>query len=342
MINHRKMKRNIMLLSLILALTASSVTAYAEASKTSGSQTSTNPSVKKEKSSQHKMTAFTPDQLPKLLQQEKYDVIYQQLSPEFKKQISLKDFKKVGISVHNGTASYTLMSPQLSDQEFKRYVWLDNKGEQGIEAIFDSKNIIHNMLLKKIQKFPETDAERTKTTFELPFHGNWFTIWGGTNALVNYHYDHETQRYAYDIVMKNKGDSYKGDATKNESYYAFGQPIVAAATGKVVLIVNDIKDNVPVGKMNDKHPAGNQVVIDHGNGEFSYYAHLQKGSITVKVGDEVHAGDSLGKCGDSGNSSEAHLHFQVSDGADLFTSKSIRVQWKDADDYVQGSTIKAP
>ncbi|AJS61535.1 metalloendopeptidase [Paenibacillus sp. IHBB 10380] len=335
------MKRNIMLLSLIFALTASSVTAYAEASKTSGSQTSTSPSAKNEKSSQNKMTAFTPEQLPKLLLQGKYDRIYKQLSPPFKKQISLKDLKKVGLPFHKGIASYTLLS-QLHANDIKRYIWLDSKGEKGIEVIFDSKNIIHSMLFKKIQKFPETDAQRTKTTFELPFHGDWFTYWGGTNALVNYHYDHETQRYAYDIVMKNKGLSYKGDATKNESYYAFGQPIVAAATGKVVQVVNDIEDNVPVGTANEEHPAGNHVIIDHGNGEFSYYAHLQKGSVSVKVGDEVSVGDDLGKCGNSGNSSEAHLHFQVSDGADLFTSKSIRVQWKDADDYVQGSTIKAP
>ncbi|BBH22378.1 peptidase M23 [Paenibacillus baekrokdamisoli] len=287
------------------------------------------------------MTVFAPDQLPRLLKQEKYDRIYPQLSPAFKKQISLEDLKKIGIPFHKGTASYTLLS-LLPENDFKRYAWLDSKSGKGVEAIFDSKNVIHSMLFKTIQKFPETDAQRTKTTFEHPFHGNWFTIWGGTNALVNYHYDYESQRYAYDIIRRDKGSSYKGDAAKNESYYAFGQPIVAAAAGKVVLVVNDIKDNVPVGAMDEKHPAGNHVVIDHGNGEFSYYAHLQKGSISVKVGDEVKAGDALGKCGNSGNSSEAHLHFQVSDGADLFTSKSIRVQWKDADEYVQGTTIKAP
>jgi hypothetical protein len=322
-------------------LTTGSVTAYAGASTTSDSQATTSTATNKVQTAQNKKTAFTPDQLPKLLLQGKYDRIYKQLSPAFKKQVSLKDFKKTGILFHKGITSYTVQS-KLVANDLTRYTWLSNKGDKAVELVVDSKNIIHSMMLKNIQKFPTTDAQHTKTTFELPFHGDWFTYWGGTNVLVNYHYDYESQRYAYDIIMMNKGLSYKGDPTKNESYYAFGQPIIAAAAGKVVEVVNDIEDNVPVGTANPDHPAGNHVIIDHGNGEFSYYAHLQKGSVSVKVGDEVNVGDDLGKCGNSGNSSEAHLHFQVSDGADLYTSKSIRVQWKDADDYVQGTTIKAP
>lgn len=336
-----KLKRTIMLLSLICALTASSLTAYAGASKTAESKSSTNSTAQTKKSSKDKTTAFTPDQLPKLLQQEKYDLIYQQLDPKFKKQITLKDLKKMGIPFHKGASSYSLQS-QTPFAGLQRYAWLDDKGEKGIEAFFDNKNVIQIMFFKPIQKFPKTDAKRTQTVFELPFHGNWFVGWGGTSTLVNYHYEYEIQRYAYDIFMMEKGKTYKGDVTKNESYFAFGQPIVAAAAGKVVQVVNDIEDNVPVGKMNPDQPAGNHVIIDHGNGEFSYYAHLQKGSVAVQVGDEVQAGDDLGKCGNSGNSSEAHLHFHVSDGTDLFTSKSIRVHWKDADDYVQGTTIKAP
>lgn len=107
-------------------------------------------------------------------------------------------------------------------------------------------------------------------------------------------------------------------------------------------IVNDVQDNKPVGTENTEQIAGNHVIIDHGNGEFSYYAHLQKGSVSVKAGDVVKAGDTLGKCGNSGNSSEPHLHFEVANSAELYTTKSLRVHWKDADDYEQGAYILAP
>lgn len=65
-----------------------------------------------------------------------------------------------------------------------------------------------------MQQYPETDAKRTQTTFELPFQGKWFVYWGGTNELINYHYGAEQQRYAYDLIVVNNGFSYKGDATK--------------------------------------------------------------------------------------------------------------------------------
>jgi hypothetical protein len=59
---------------------------------------------------------------------------------------------------------------------------------------------------------------------------------------------------------------------------------------------------------------GNHVVIDHGNGLYSFYAHLQKGSIKVKVGDKVQAGDELGLLGNTGNSSAPHMHFHIMNG----------------------------
>jgi murein DD-endopeptidase MepM/ murein hydrolase activator NlpD len=58
---------------------------------------------------------------------------------------------------------------------------------------------------------------------------------------------------------------------------------------------------------------GNHIVIDMGDGRFTLYAHLQRGSATVRAGDQVRAGQQIARCGNSGNSSEPHLHFQVMD-----------------------------
>src|SRR5699024_11087661 len=101
-----------------------------------------------------------------------------------------------------------------------------------------------------LESYPETDDLRTKTQFKPPFAGKWLVFWGGTNALVNYHYAYENQRYAYDFLVMKDGQTYDGDAKKNESYHAFGKNVLAPADGKVVRVKNDIKDNEPVGEMN--------------------------------------------------------------------------------------------
>ncbi|MFC6721223.1 M23 family metallopeptidase [Halobacteriaceae archaeon SHR40] len=59
--------------------------------------------------------------------------------------------------------------------------------------------------------------------------------------------------------------------------------------------------------------AGNYVVIEHETGEYSLLAHLQENSVTVEPGQEVQRGEVVGRCGNSGNSTEPHLHFQLQD-----------------------------
>ncbi|WP_411347006.1 M23 family metallopeptidase [Paenibacillus sp. WLX2291] len=156
--------------------------------------------------------------------------------------------------------------------------------------------------------------------------------------MQNYHYAVESQRYAYDFIQVKDGMSYRGDATRNESYYAFGQPALAPADGTVVAVVNDIADNEPVGTMNPEQPAGNNVVIRHGS-EYSLLGHLQQGSVTVKKGDPIQAGQIIGKIGNSGNSSEAHLHFQIADNPNLANGKSIAVRWQGDMEPVKGQIV---
>ena len=68
-------------------------------------------------------------------------------------------------------------------------------------------------------------------------------------------------------------------------------------------------------------------MIDHGKSEYSFYAHLQPGSVRVRGGDQVKAGDVIGKLGSSGNSTEPHLHFQVCDKPDWGMSAGIPVNF---------------
>ncbi|WP_338780342.1 M23 family metallopeptidase [Metabacillus sp. FJAT-52054] len=132
-----------------------------------------------------------------------------------------------------------------------------------------------------------------------------------------------------------KGQTYKGNPLKNESYYAFGQPVAAPLEGTVIKTVDGLKDNVP-GELNPDHPEGNYVVIKHKNGEYSILAHFMKNSIKVREGEKVKTGQILGKCGNSGNSTEAHIHFQVSSSPDIMTGKSIRIQFENGKEPVRG------
>ncbi|WP_249901305.1 peptidoglycan DD-metalloendopeptidase family protein [Paenibacillus sp. PK3_47] len=278
-----------------------------------------------------------PENLAEALLKNNFSGIYARFSPEFKQQVSEAQVAEMGTSFIEGVQSFE-PSSNLTLNGTEQRSWRSDAGDKGITAVFDEEGIILGLQLTGLAAYPETDGARTKTAITLPLNGEWLVFWGGSNVLDNYHYEHVSQRYAYDFVQAVDGYSYTGDPLINESYHAFGKDVIAPADGVVTEVVNDIPDNSPVGVMNEKVPAGNAVVIDHG-GEYSFLAHLKQSSVTVKKGDQVKTGDVIGQLGNSGNSSEPHLHFQVSDGADLFSSRSLNIRWNDNLQPVRGRTV---
>ncbi len=147
----------------------------------------------------------------------------------------------------------------------------------------------------------------------LPVRGEWTVFWGGDSLEDNKHLTHANQRRAADLVVTDaEGKSSRGSGARNEDYYAYGREVLAAGAGAVITVVDGVPDNRP-GSMNRYAAIGNAVLVEHEPGEVALYAHLQPGSIQVKVGQQVAAGDLLGRCGNSGNSSEPHLHFHLQD-----------------------------
>ena len=280
-----------------------------------------------------------PNELPQAMLDAQYSQIYESFSPAFKGQISEADFAGMAKDFTQGVESFEPTSAMKLNGNDQR-VWLNPSHDKGILAVFDETGFIVGLQIMNLSPWTDTDEMLTTATYELPFQGDWLVFWGGSNILVNYHYEYESQRYAYDFIQAEHGLSFTGDPLKNDSYYAFGQNILAPADGTVISVVNHISDNEPVGVMNEKEPAGNVVVIDHG-GEYSILAHLKKGSVTVNPGDQVMLGDKIGELGNSGNSSEAHLHFQISDGEDLFDSHSLNVRWKDGLNPIRGEIVQS-
>jgi murein DD-endopeptidase len=136
------------------------------------------------------------------------------------------------------------------------------------------------------------------------------------------------QRYAIDWVqLYPDGKTFHGDAKDNRSYSAYGAEIHAVADGVVTQTKDGIQQNVP----NEK-PAvpitldtigGNHAIVDIGNGHFAFYAHMQPGSLRVKSGDHVRRGETLGLVGNSGNSSEPHLHFHLCDSSSELACEGV-------------------
>lgn len=167
----------------------------------------------------------------------------------------------------------------------------------------------------------------TKAELRLPFEGEWFVFWGGRTVAQNDHAATLDQRFAYDILIMRDGSSHVGEGRRNEDYHCFGQAIVAPAAGVVVEAVGDLEDNVP-GESDPQHPAGNHVVLDHGGGEYSLLAHFRKGTLKVSQGDTLEAGAPLAECGNSGNSSEPHLHYHLQNGPELFKAAGLPAQFQ--------------
>lgn len=153
----------------------------------------------------------------------------------------------------------------------------------------------------------------TKTKFQLPFKGLWFTFWGGDTEVLNGHHGSSAQNYALDFVKKDSvGKTHQKKGLVNEDYYCFGEDVLAPARGYVVEVVDGVRDNKP-GDTNRYVMAGNYILIKHNENEFSYLAHLKSASLSVQVGEAVRQGQKIGECGNSGNSVEPHLHYHVQD-----------------------------
>jgi murein DD-endopeptidase MepM/ murein hydrolase activator NlpD len=194
---------------------------------------------------------------------------------------------------------------------------------------FDANGMIAGFFIRPAQApAPSRFLEyETRTHLRLPFDGAWYVFWGGRSVIQNYHAVATDQRFAYDFLVERDQRTHEGDGTANEQYFCFGRPVLAPGDGEVVAAVDGIPENQP-GVMNPEQPLGNHVIIDHGNGEFSFLAHLQTGSVAVAAGERVAAGAQIGRCGNSGNSSEPHLHYHLQTTPDAGRGEGLPAQFQ--------------
>lgn len=181
----------------------------------------------------------------------------------------------------------------------------------------DENSDINGLMVKPFKEEKLPKLARNISKLKLPFYEEWTVLWGGDTKKLNYHVIDEAQKNAFDFVITNPlGKSYKNNGKTNEDFYAFGKRLITPADGEVVLVVDGIKDNKP-GIANPLYVPGNTVIIKTKNNEYLFLAHFKQHSIVVKQGQIIKQGDLLGLCGNSGNSTEPHIHFHIQNVEDI-------------------------
>jgi peptidase M23-like protein len=183
---------------------------------------------------------------------------------------------------------------------------------------------------------PTTQVLNKATEIAPPLRGkNWVAGNGPSNTSVHRRTflviegtPHIAQRYAIDWVQIGEDNkTYRGDAKENHSYHCYGADALAVADGLVVEVKDGIPENTPNASMavpiTLSTIAGNHVNLDLGGGIYAMYAHLQPGSLRVKLGERVKRGQVIGLVGNTGNSSEPHLHFQLMDRNSPLASEGV-------------------
>lgn len=187
-------------------------------------------------------------------------------------------------------------------------------------------------------------------TLAPPVSGRWVALNGAGTKVPSHGTRMAGQAFAIDLIhppaeSPTIGWGLKGGAP--EGYSCFGDPVRAMAGGTVVATCNRMKDHrardtwpllmwMATGEavlrdaLGGSYLLGNHVIVDHG-GTYAVYAHLRRSSVTCRVGDVVQAGDVLGEIGNTGNSSEPHLHAHLMDRPQLYAGAGLPFVWRGID-----------
>ncbi|MEU9603926.1 M23 family metallopeptidase [Streptomyces sp. NPDC048057] len=201
---------------------------------------------------------------------------------------------------------------------------------------------------------------------EAPFAGRWLAHNSPADKVPSHGTHVYGQTYAIDVIAEPEGSPERPPfsplwppARKPSAYPSFGVPLYAVADATVVHASDGQRDHLSRTswpmlvylmtlegflRMLGGHATvfGNRVVLDLGDGTHAAYAHLKRGSLRVRAGDRVTAGQQIAACGNSGNSSEPHLHFQLTDGPDLEIARGLPFRWRGLETPAAGEHVTHP
>lgn len=269
--------------------------------------------------SKYTVTAFK-----KYYNDNQFDSIFSMFSPGTKDKLPLDKTRDFLNQLKSKYGGITAMAFQEYQNGFGVYKSNFQNGPLTLSIAVNNGKEITGLYAKPYEELAQSALKRNITPMGLPFKGEWTVFWGGDTKESNYYVVSKFQKNAFDIVINNaSGKSFKTTGKTNEDYYAFGQPLLASCDAEVVLAVDGIKDNIP-GAVNPMYVVGNSVLLKTKNNEYILFAHFKQNSVKVKQGDLVKRGQLLGLCGNSGNSSEPHLHFHIQDAENFTGATGIK------------------
>ena len=208
------------------------------------------------------------------------------------------------------------------------------------------ESLRHRMIFSSTPNGADKPSDATLENFQVPVRqdsapilsppfsgGTWFAGDGPANSgnhrrsifAIDGH-TYSPERFAIDwLKIGSNGDSRHDGTTKNENWWSWGEPVLAVADGEITEVVDEFPDNTPrvLPAVTLDNIAGNHIILRIAQSRFVTYAHLQKGSVKVRVGSHVHRGDVLALLGNSGNTTGAHLHLQVTDRNSVLQSEGV-------------------
>ncbi|MCX5227560.1 M23 family metallopeptidase [Streptomyces sp. NBC_00233] len=206
---------------------------------------------------------------------------------------------------------------------------------------------------------------RATVEVDPPVTGRWSALNSPADRTPSHGTHQLGQTYAIDITREDEAKPRPGFAwlwpvvRRSEDFPAFGAPLLAVADATVVHAEDGQRDHLSRNSLlgvlylllvesgarsigGAHRITGNHLVLDLGDGTYAMYAHLRRGSLAVRPGDRVRAGQELARCGNSGNSTEPHVHFQLMDGPDLDTASGVPFTWRGVGVPKNGETFEVP
>lgn len=197
-----------------------------------------------------------------------------------------------------------------------------------------------------------TAADRSPVEVAAPVTGRWSAVNSPADRVPSHGTHGFGQTYAVDIVAEPEEGGRPAFAAVwpvargPRQFPAYDAPLLAVGDATVVHAEDGQRDHLSrnsflgtlyvllaEGELRGlmggaRRVFGNHVILDLGGGIHAVYAHLRRGSLAVRAGDRVRLGQTVGRCGNSGNSTEPHLHFQLMDGPDLTSARGVPFTWR--------------
>lgn len=232
-----------------------------------------------------------------------------------------------GVELAPGEAAYALM-----DVTFKQGTKLPRQLNHRISIAVEPPN---PTVATAYAAAPTGVVARPAVVIAPPLRGDGWVVTNGCCAELTSHRSAllpvngglaASERFAIDFIqLRPNGMIADGPYDQLTSYPFFGDEVLSVAAGKVVTVVDRYPETPPgdLPPTSAEAAGGNHVVVAIGGGRYAFYAHLQPGSARVEVGDEVKAGQPIGRLGSTGNSNLPHLHFHVMDGPLPLASEGV-------------------